>query len=263
MPSYSLQDLLYLMERLRDPLDGCPWDQKQSWASIVPSTIEEAYEVADTIEREDFAALREELGDLLFQVVFYAQLGRENDYFGFTEIVDGLVEKLLRRHPRVFPDGTLQSRRSATELAESEVKQNWESIKKDERRSKGQLDLFADVPMNLPSLIRAQKLQKRAANVGFDWPDLVGVMDKVEEELAEHKVEVKAGNNQAIEHELGDLLFSVVNLCRHLKVDAEGAVRHCSQRFENRFELMQHQLSHAGKSLDQASLAELESAWNQ
>lgn len=263
MAKFTLHDLLYLMERLRDPKDGCPWDQKQSWASIVPSTLEEAYEVADAIERQEYPALGEELGDLLFQVVFYAQLGREQEYFDFGSIVDGLVGKLLRRHPHVFPDGTLDSRRSSSQLSETDIKQNWESIKKHERKSKGQLDLFADVPLNLPSLSRAQKLQKRAANIGFDWPDIAGVMDKVEEELSELKVEIEAGDKAAIEHELGDLLFSVVNLCRHLKVDAEGALRHCSQRFEKRFELMEKYMSSQGTSVEQVSLSELENAWNQ
>lgn len=250
------------MERLRDPVDGCPWDQKQNWSTIVPSTLEEAYEVADTIEREDFAALREELGDLLFQVVFYAQLGREQGFFEFAEIVDVLVSKLLRRHPHVFPDGKLESRRSESDLSDSEIKQNWESIKQAERQSKGQLELFADIPLNLPSLSRAQKLQKRAANVGFDWPDVGGVMAKIEEELAELKAELDDGHQKAIEHELGDLLFSVVNLCRHTKIDAESALRHCSQRFEQRFSLMQLQLEREGKAVEEASLDEMEVAWN-
>lgn len=263
MADYELKDLLYLMERLRDPEDGCPWDQKQSWASIVPSTIEEAYEVADTIERGDYGALGEELGDLLFQVIFYAQLGREQAYFNFGEIVDVLVKKLLRRHPHVFPDGSLQSRRSQRDMTGIDVKKNWEAIKQEERRSKGQLDLFADVPLNFPSLSRAQKLQKRAANVGFDWPDLKGVLNKIDEELDELKVEVEAGNGPAIEHELGDLLFSVVNLCRHLKVDAEAAVRHCNQRFERRFGCMQRYLADQQQTLEQASADELERAWNQ
>lgn len=262
MADYSLTELLYLMERLRDPKDGCPWDIKQTWSTIVPSTLEEAYEVADAIEREDFSALGEELGDLLFQVVFYAKLGEEAGYFDFSRVVDALVAKLLRRHPHVFPDGSLNSRRSSTELLEGEIKKKWEAIKRQERSDKGQLELFADIPLNFPALSRAQKLQKRAANVGFDWPDVAGVIDKVEEEIAELKVEIAQDDKAAMEHELGDLLFSVVNLCRHLGVDAESALRRCSQRFERRFEIMDGLLHKAGSDVQSASQEELENYWN-
>src|SRR5690625_278269 len=165
--AYDIDDLLYLMARLRDPRDGCPWDLKQSYATIAPSTLEEAYEVVDTIERDDLDHLQEELGDLLFQVIFYSQLAREEQRFDFSQVVSDLVAKLVRRHPHVFPDGTLQSRASTTGEKPSQVKQRWEAIKQQERSAKGAEGLLDDVPLNLPALSRAAKLQKRAASVGF------------------------------------------------------------------------------------------------
>jgi ATP diphosphatase len=263
MADLQLQDLLQVMQRLRDPVDGCPWDLRQTWKTILPSTLEEAYEVADAIEREDFAGLREELGDLLFQVVFYAQLGSEEGHFEFAGIVDRLARKLIRRHPHVFPDGTLESRREGTAIPESEIKKNWESMKEGERAAKGQLDLFADIPLSLPALTRSQKLQKRAAGIGFDWPDVAGVLDKIDEEFAELHAEIEQRDQAAIEHELGDLLFSVVNLCRHLHVDAESALRRANLRFEQRFGHMEEQLQGRGSRLDLASRDELEQCWNQ
>ena len=235
-PVYTLDDLLYLMARLRSPEDGCPWDLKQSFQSIVPYTLEEVYEVVDAIEREDYPHLKEELGDLLFQVVFYTQLAEEQSLFEFSEVVSTLVEKLVVRHPHVFPDGSLHSKRKAGEPhADTDIKQNWEVIKRQARAEKGQKSMLADIPLSIPALARAAKLQKRAASCGFDWPTIEGVVDKLDEEVGEAKAAILDGNKAAIEEELGDVLFSVVNLCRHLGVDAEGALRQSSRKFEHRF----------------------------
>ncbi len=176
---YSVDDLLYLMARLRDPESGCPWDIKQDYASIAPSTLEEAYEVVDAIEKQDFVHLKEELGDLLFQVIFYSQLGKEDERFEFASVVSDLVAKLIRRHPHVFPDGTLQSRIDNRNTLQADVKARWEAIKQQEREAKGAQGLLADVPLNLPALSRAAKLQKRAASVGFDWDNVYGPIAKV------------------------------------------------------------------------------------
>ncbi len=260
--AHSLGDLITLMARLRDPDDGCPWDRKQSFATIVPSTIEEAYEVADAIEKQDWAHLKEELGDLLFQVIFYSQLGRENEYFDFYEVVDVLVAKLLRRHPHVFPDGTLESRAGDTsQRDEAAIKANWEATKQAERAAKGSQGVLSDVPTGLPGLTRAHKLQKRAANVGFDWPDIGGVIAKLEEEIAELKESITEGEPAAIEGEVGDVLFSCVNLARHLKVDSESAIRTTNRKFEQRFGYIEQNLRGKGKSVSDVNLDELESLW--
>ncbi|UHQ55172.1 nucleoside triphosphate pyrophosphohydrolase [Microbulbifer sp. YPW16] len=258
---YTVEDLLHLMARLRDPDGGCPWDLKQDFASIVPSTIEEAYEVAEAIEAEDFEHLHEELGDLLFQVIFYAQLGREQDRFDFPRIVDTLVRKLLRRHPHVFPDGRLYGQRPQATVNESEVKRNWEAIKASERGARGDAGVLAGVARGLPASTRALKLQKRAAGVGFDWPALDGVLEKIEEEVAELRAAVAAGDSTHIREELGDLLFSCVNAARHLKVDPEGALRDCNRKFERRFNMVEGALAADGRRPTQASLEELDALW--
>lgn len=260
--AYSIDDLLYLMARLREPETGCPWDLTQSYASIAPSTLEEAYEVVDTIERGDYDHLEEELGDLLFQVIFYSQLAREEQRFDFERIVDGLVTKLVRRHPHVFPDGDLSRRCSGAERDSAEVKGRWEAIKQQERADKGVTGSLDDVPLNLPALSRAAKLQKRASGQGFDWPDLAGPLAKVHEELAEleqtlqadtpaSEVEAKASRTD----ELGDLLFSVVNLARHLSIDSEAALRAANRKFEERFRWVEQAVpgelsEHSPESLD-------------
>lgn len=222
---YSLEDLLHLMARLRDPQYGCPWDIKQNYASIVPHTLEEAYEVADAIERGDFDHLQGELGDLLFQVVYYSQLAREEGRFEFDAVVDSITRKLIRRHPHVFPTGDLYAPLDIPRLDEEQVKARWEQIKAEERAEKSdapqQLSLLDDVPVALPALSRAAKLQKRAAQVGFDWPDALPVVDKVREELDEVLEAMADNDSAAITEEIGDLLFVVVNLARHLKVDPE------------------------------------------
>jgi len=263
--AYSLVDLLTLMERLRDPVDGCPWDMKQDYKSIVSSTIEEAYEVVDAIEEGDFSHLREELGDLLFQVVFYSQLSREASRFDFSDVVADLTAKLIRRHPHVFPDGTLESRlgvaRSQTQ--DEEIKVRWDALKLSERTAKGQRKVLDDVPLGLPALTRAVKLQKRAAQVGFDWPDVNGVLDKIEEEIAEVREALADGDSVAVQDELGDVFFALTNLCRHQKVDPESAVRSTNKKFERRFSYIESQLAIRGKTPQTASLDEMDRLWDE
>ncbi|WAC43811.1 nucleoside triphosphate pyrophosphohydrolase [Pseudomonas sp. SL4(2022)] len=264
---YQLDDLLYLMARLRDPQHGCPWDLKQSYATIVPHTIEEAYEVADAIERGDFDHLPGELGDLLFQVVYYSQLGREDGRFEFAQVVDAITTKLIRRHPHVFPDGDLYGAVDVAKLEEAAVKQRWEEIKTGERAEKAvapeQLSLLDDVPTALPSLSRAIKLQKRAAQVGFDWPEALPVVDKVREELDEVLEAMSENDPEAIGEEIGDLLFVVSNLARHLKVDPETALRAANAKFERRFRFIEQALREAGRSMEDCALDELDALWGE
>lgn len=262
---YSLDDLLYLMSRLRDPETGCPWDIKQTFATIVPHTLEEAYEVADTIEREDWPHLQGELGDLLFQVIFYAQIAREEQRFEFDDIIHTLVEKLIRRHPHVFPEGTLESRRAAGEPDEAQISSTWEAIKAEERKDKpvAKVRVLDDIPAALPALNRADKLQKRAARVGFDWGDPLPVLDKIEEEIAELREAIASGNKTEIEHELGDLLFAQVNLARHLKVNPETALRYTNQKFTRRFGFIEDQVDASGQDWNDFSLDELDAWWDE
>lgn len=259
MKTYSLDDLLTLMARLRDPETGCPWDIAQNYASIAPSTLEEAYEVVDAIEKQDWKNLKEELGDLLFQVIFYSQLGAEEDRFNFHQIVSDLVAKLIRRHPHVFPEGTLESQVASRHLLPDDVKVKWEAIKKEERAAKGAHSLLADVPVGLPSLSRAQKLQKRASSVGFDWADVSGPLAKLKEEIQELEEAIDQKQTPEREEELGDLLFSVVNVARHLKLDPEQALRKANQKFEQRFGFVETNLH---KPWSEANLQELDALWD-
>jgi ATP diphosphatase len=263
---YQLDDLLKLMARLRDPQHGCPWDLQQSYASLVAHTLEEAYEVADVIERAAFAELPGELGDLLFQVVYYCQLAEEEKRFGFAAVVDGITRKLVRRHPHLFPDGDLYGPLTQPRLTEPQVKQRWEQIKAEERGLRAGTDqplsLLDDVPGSLPALSRASKLQGRAAQVGFDWPAPAPVLAKVAEELAELEQALDEGAPMAIADELGDLLFSVVNLARHLRVDPETALRAANGKFERRFRFIEQALREAGRSIDNCSLEELDALWS-
>ncbi len=264
---YQLDDLLHLMARLRDPQHGCPWDLKQNYASIVPHTLEEAYEVADTIERGDFAHLPGELGDLLFQVVYYSQLAREEGRFDFAQVIDGITSKLIRRHPHVFADGDLYGAVDVPKLDEAAVKQRWEAIKAEERAEKAaapeQLLLLDDVPTALPSLSRAIKLQKRAAQVGFDWPEALPVVDKVREELDEVLEAMSENDADAIAEEIGDLLFVVSNLARHLKVEPESALRAANAKFERRFRFIEQALRDAGRNMEDCALDELDALWGE
>ena len=269
---YTIDDLRYLMQRPRDPETGCPWDLKQTYKTIASHTLEEVYEVIDTIERNDLSHLGEELGDLLFQVIFYSQLGSEEQIFDFDTVVNGIVEKLVRRHPHVFPQGTLQSERDPNVDAaaeEARIKQVWEQIKKQERAEKGERGTLDDIPMAMPALSRAQKLQKRAATTGFDWDNCEDVLSKVKEEVAELEAEMQADNNsavngQAVEEELGDLLFSCVNLARHLGIDPERAMRSANNKFQRRFEQIETLASkNMPSGLSEMSVDEMELLWAQ
>lgn len=262
---YQIDDLLHLMARLRDPQSGCPWDIKQTYASIVPYTLEEAYEVADAIERADFEHLPGELGDLLFQVVYYSQLAQEEGRFEFAAVVDGITRKLIRRHPHVFVDGDLYGAPDPARLEEAAVKQRWEQLKAEERAAKAvvpeQLSLLDDLPQALPALSRAVKLQKRMAQVGFDWPDALPVLDKVREELDEVLEAMGANDPQAIAEELGDLLFAVSNLARHLKLDPESALRAANAKVERRFRFIEQALREAQRPIENCTLDELDALW--
>ncbi len=263
MNDYSLDDLLYLMSRLRDPLDGCPWDRAQDFPSIVAYTIEESYELADAIESGNFQQIKEELGDVLFQVVFYSQLGTEQQQFDFKQIVSALVEKLIRRHPHVFPDGTLQSRVAEQTCDTAGVKQRWELIKAAEREGKEQHGILDDIPLALPALTRAEKLQKRASQAGFDWPEINAVFAKLQEEMNELVEAKEQGDPTHIAEELGDVLFCSVNLARHLNVDSETVLRNANRKFENRFRFIEKALSALGVSPEQASLEQMDQLWDE
>lgn len=262
--SYDLNDLLYLMERLRRPDTGCPWDIAQDYRSITPSTIEEVYEVVDAIERQDFAHLKEELGDLLFQVVFYAQLGKEDGRFDFAGIVHTLTDKLVQRHPHVFPDGTLQSERDPhAESQVEKIKESWEKIKASERKSKGEHGVIDDVPIALPALQRSQKLQKRVSKAGMDFRSVSAVVEKLEEEVAELKQAITQTDADNIQEEMGDVLFSAVNLARHLKVDADQSLRDANNKFSSRVKKMETLLNEQSLAWQDCSDDQLEALWQQ
>jgi ATP diphosphatase len=257
---YSVADLLRVMQRLRDPDSGCPWDICQNFHSIVPSTLEECYELAQAIDSEDYEHVAEELGDVLFQVIFYAQLGKEQDLFSFESIVNTLVKKLLRRHPHVFARGEIEgviSERSSVE----EVQSTWEAIKQSERNNKSQTGVLADVPLALPALPRAQKVQKRAAQVNFDWAGTSEVLNKLEEELGELRDAMASQQPDEIHEEMGDVLFTCVNLARHLELDAEASLRHATSKFERRFRMMEAAAEEGGGSLPALSEEQLDRLW--
>jgi nucleoside triphosphate diphosphatase len=263
-PSGDIRRLIEIMAALRDPVRGCPWDIEQTFASIVPFTIEEAYEVADAIERGGVEDLREELGDLLLQVVFHARMAQEAGLFDFGGVVEAITAKLIRRHPHVFGD--------AGALSSEEVKALWGRIKAEEKRAKldsettegppearsGALD---GVPLALPALSRALKLQEKAGKVGFDWNDVGAVLEKIREETAEVEAEIAEGSAQALMGELGDLLFAAVNLARHLKVDPEAALRGANAKFERRFAHIESRLAEHGRMAENTSLDEMEALW--
>jgi nucleoside triphosphate diphosphatase len=248
----AIERLLAIMARLRDPECGCPWDREQDFASIAPHTIEEAYEVADAIESSDLAALRDELGDLLFQVAFHSQLAAERDAFSFDDVVDAICNKLTRRHPHVFGSATIADAQEQTRA--------WERMKATERKASGQGTL-ADIPAALPALTRARKLGRRAADVGFDWPDAQGPRAKIDEELAELDRAAASQNAARLDAELGDLLFSVVNLARHLDVDPETALRRANDRFTRRFGHVEQALARQGMLPSAADGALLDRLW--
>jgi MazG family protein len=249
----DMERLLNIMKRLRAPDGGCPWDLEQDFRSIVPYTIEEAYEVADAIERSDPRALRDELGDLLFQVVFHAQMASEAGWFDFRDVVDGICEKMVRRHPHVFAGETIENAEAQTHA--------WEQHKETERGT--QESLLDGIALALPALTRAAKLQRRASRAGFDWPSIHGVSDKVEEELEELCREIEAGmNRDALIDEAGDLLFATVNLLRHAGIDPESALRRGNEKFSRRFRQVEAMCAEAGHAVAETELDTLDVYWD-
>lgn len=260
----SIEKLRWIMAKLRDPQHGCPWDIKQDFSSIVPYTIEEAYEVAEAIAEQDFSELEKELGDLLFQVIFYSQLGQEQRKFDFDSVVAAICEKLIRRHPHVFSDQKLQT--------DAQIKANWEDEKAKERAEKRNgtventepLSILADIPKALPALSQANKIQKRCAHVGFDWDNIEQVFAKVEEEVQEVKAELTPNAApEKLAEELGDLMFAVVNVCRHAKQDPEALLRAANQKFTRRFQQVEQQVNASDKTMSEHDLADLETLWQQ
>ncbi len=249
--------LLEIMRALRDPEHGCPWDKVQSFRSVAPYTVEEAYEVAGAIEHDDMDELCDELGDLLFQVVFHARIAEENGDFDFGDVTQAVVDKMLRRHPHVF--GSEEERkRGASRDAWEKIKAQERAGKKRKKRTHGLLD---DVPNALPALMRAEKLQKRAARAGFDWPDIEPVYGKITEEIAEIRAAVITGDKNEVSGEIGDLLFSCVNLARHLGVDPETAMRGANHKFTERFTGIENRLHAANKKITDLDLSELDALW--
>lgn len=251
----SVDALLAIMANLRDPDGGCPWDLEQNFRTIAPYTLEEAYEVADAIERGNLEDLKEELGDLLLQVVFHAQMAEEQGAFTFNDVVEGISAKMIRRHPHVFSDGTAQT--------PGGVAATWDEIKQAEKDAKGNAPsgLLDDVPVVLPSLSQAVKLQKRAAKVGFDWPSAAPVLDKIEEEIGELREEVAAKDADKTEEEFGDLLFVLANYARHLRVDPDAALRRANQKFRSRFASMEETAETRAVGLADLTLEQLEELW--
>jgi len=266
----AIHRLLAIMSRLRDPQNGCPWDLEQSFKTIAPYTVEEAYEVADAIERQDLPALRDELGDLLFQVVFHAQLAQEQGAFGFDDVVDAICDKMERRHPHVFGDAEVAGAAAQTAA--------WEEHKRKERAEKNG-SVLDDVPIALPALTRANKLGKRAAQVGFEWSDINGAIEKLDEEIAEFKAEIRSQmclqtdathnaddsqrQHERLAAEIGDVLFCIVNVCRYLRIEPEQALKRTNASFERRFRYVERGLEAQGKTPQQATLAEMDALWDE
>ncbi|WP_419897025.1 nucleoside triphosphate pyrophosphohydrolase [Roseomonas sp. USHLN139] len=253
-PEAELARLLEIMARLRAP-DGCPWDREQSFATIAPYTIEEAYEVADAITRQDMPALQDELGDLLFQVVYHAQMASEDGAFGFAQVARGIADKMIRRHPHVFGDAAARDVAAQNDA--------WEKQKQAERQARAETGALAGIPTALPALTRAQKLTRRAARVGFDWPDAASVLDKLDEEVAELKAELPAADRARMADELGDMLFVLANLARKLDLDPEDCLRGANAKFERRFTAVESRLASSGLSLADAGLQRMEDAWQE
>ncbi|WP_406853261.1 nucleoside triphosphate pyrophosphohydrolase [Brevundimonas sp. BH3] len=253
--THPVDRLKEIMVRLRDPNGGCPWDVEQTFQTIAPYTIEEAYEVADAIERNDMDELRVELGDLLFQVVFHSRMAEEAGHFKLEDVAEAMADKLVHRHPHVFGDETAKDTGSAQ-------KARWEDIKAAERVAKAQTGVLDDVPVGLPALTRAAKLTKRAGRVGFDWPSVDEVFDKMAEEVEELRVEIKAGDKEKAKEELGDLLFVMANLARKLEIEPEDALRGANAKFVRRFEFIEAELKKDGRTPEQSDLAEMDALWD-
>ena len=248
----AIQELISIMAALRDPETGCPWDRQQTMATIIPYTLEEVYELVDAIERNSMEATRDELGDLLFHVIFYARMAEESGSFDFTDVASGVCEKLVRRHPHVFAGQQVDT--------VEEVKRNWEKMKREENRG----DYLGNIARALPALQRAEKLQKRAAQAGFDWQDPAPVLAKLEEEINELKQELAASRERVrLQAELGDVLFAAINLARHLQVSPETALREANNRFEQRFRYIQTTLEEAGEDLESVSPERMDELWEE
>jgi ATP diphosphatase len=258
-PQHSLERLLALMARLRDPQRGCPWDLEQTFRTIAPYTIEEAYEVADAIERDDRAQLRDELGDLLFQVVFHARMAEERGWFGFAEVAESIHGKLVRRHPHVFAGAATEAQQLPREWEAQKARERAAATPAGEGSDRG---VLGGVPQALPALMRAAKLGRRAARVGFDWADAAGARAKVSEELAELDA-ARGQDAAAVADELGDLLFAVVNLSRHLQIDAEVALRGANSKFEKRFRHMEQVARERELTLERLTAAEWDELWHE
>jgi ATP diphosphatase len=261
-PSRDISRLIEIMAALRTPGSGCPWDLEQNFRTIAPYTLEEAYEVADAIARDDLVGLKDELGDLLLQVVFHARMAQEQDAFDFPDVVEAITTKLIRRHPHVFADADGKTAKAVEGL--------WERIKTEEKAERGEAansgandGILAGVPVGLPALTRAFKLQTKAGRVGFDWNDPRAVLAKIREEADEIEAELDRGDKPAMSAEVGDLLFAVVNLARHLDADPEGVLRETNLKFERRFASIERALAARGKTPRDASLAEMEALWNE
>ena len=266
----AIEKLQEIMVMLRDKEHGCPWDLDQTLASLVPHTIEEVYEVADAIEENDIDNIVDELGDLLFQIIFYSQIGHEENIFNFEDVANAIVHKLLRRHPHVFPAGDAASFGLGKKISADEVVTNWESIKLEEKKEKlVEMDgknvrsVFDNLPRALPALQRSVKLQKSAAKVGFDWPETSSVLLKLKEEIVELEEAISIKNTQEIESELGDVLFTVVNMARHMNIDPESALRKANVRFENRFVWIENELAKNGEFVSDKNIDELNQLWNE
>lgn len=252
----AIDNLLQVMRDLRDPDHGCPWDLRQTSLSIAPHTLDETHEVIDAIERGDVDNLREELGDLLFNIVFHARIAEENGQFDFDDVAQGITDKMRRRHPHVF--GEDRDR----EFSDAELSQQWQAMKQQEKAARGDAPAPADSASN-SAVYRARQLQKDAAEVGFDWPDINPVFEKLEEEIAELKHAFNSGDKDAIAAELGDVLFVCINLARHAKVNAEMALRQTNQKFVRRFDYVRRQMIEAGIDMDQRQLEQMERFWQE
>lgn len=255
--AHKIQDFVRLIAKLRDPNGGCPWDLKQNYRSMIPYLLEESYEVIEAIERDNPQELKEELGDLLLQVVFLSQLAAEEQKFTFEDVVNNVAEKIIRRHPHVFGETSAGN--------EQEALQNWNAMKAEENKEKGHTSILDNIPHAFPALMRAEKLQKRCAKVGFDWQQVEPVIAKIEEELDELKQEINRPHliQTQVEEELGDLLFAVVNLSRHLKCAPEESLRKANHKFERRFRAVEEKLKRQHKTLEQSSLAEMDILWDE
>ena len=266
----AIERLQEIMAMLRDKVHGCPWDLDQTLVSLIPHTIEEVYEVADAIEKNDIDNIVDELGDLLFQVIFYAQIGNEEKIFNFEDVANAIVRKLLRRHPHVFPTGDAKSFGRGKKISSDEVVTNWESIKLEEKKEKleesnseSARSVFDNLPGALPALQKSVKLQKLAGKVGFDWPDISDVFLKLKEEIIELEEAIGKSNKQEIESEFGDVLFTAVNIARHLNVDPELALRGANGRFKNRVVWVENELGKSGEFVSDKNIDDLNQLWSE